>query len=92
MGNEGMNQADDREAWVGSGIGYRGPATVAVPAEDLLGEAYAPHGVHTGDEFHTAGRHLENVRSARRVEHVRPLEEPCKILAVLAVADEPEAT
>jgi hypothetical protein len=36
--DEGMNEADDREAWTGSGIGYRSAATVAVPAEDLLGE------------------------------------------------------
>jgi len=90
--NEGMNHADHREAWAGSGIGYRSPATIAVPAEDLLGEAYAPQGVHTRDEFHAVGRHLEDVRSARRVEDVRSLEEACENLTVLAIADEPEAT
>src|SRR5262249_11545229 len=49
MGDEGINQADDREAWVGSGIGYRGTATWSIPAEDLLGQAYPPTAVHTGD-------------------------------------------
>src|SRR5262249_8093158 len=35
--------------------------------------------------------HLEDVGSARCVEHVRPLEETRERLAVLAVADEAEA-
>src|SRR5262249_10476663 len=34
---------------------------------------------------------LEDVRSARGVEHVRPLQEPRERLAVLTVADEAEA-
>src|SRR5262245_14674369 len=42
-------------------------------------------------ELHAPGRHLEDVRPPGRVEHVRPLEETCERLAVLAVADEAEA-
>jgi hypothetical protein len=62
------------------------------PAEDaLVGEAQAPHGVRTRGEFHAPGRHLEDVRSAGRVEHVRPLQETRERLAVLTVADEAEA-
>jgi hypothetical protein len=37
------------------------------------------------------GRHVEDVRSACRVEHVRPIEETRERLAVLTVADEAEA-
>jgi hypothetical protein len=37
------------------------------------------------------GRHVEDVRSACRVEHVRPIEETRERLAVPAVADEAEA-
>jgi hypothetical protein len=39
----------------------------------------------------TPQRHLEDVGSAGRVEHVRPLEETRERLAILAVADEAEA-
>src|SRR5215472_983554 len=36
-------------------------------------------------------RHLEDVRTTGRIEHVRPIEEARERLAVLAVADEAEA-
>src|SRR6516165_6150047 len=86
-----MNYADDREARPGGGVRNRGPATIAVPAQNLVGEAQAPHDVRARGELHAPGRHLEDVRSAGRVEHVRPLEETRERLAVLAVADEAEA-
>ena len=34
---------------------------------------------------------MEDVRSARCIEHVRPIKEACERLAVLAVADETKA-
>jgi len=87
-----MNHGDDREARAGGGVADRGPATIGVPAEDaLVGKAQAPHGVRTRSEFHAPGRHLEDVRTAGGVEHVRPLQEACERLAVLTVADEAEA-
>jgi hypothetical protein len=86
-----MNHADDREVRPGGGVGNRGPATIGVPAQNFVGEAQAPHGVRARDERHAPGRHLEDVRSAGRIEHVRPLEETRERLAVLAVADEAEA-
>src|SRR6516162_226249 len=89
--HEGMNYADDREARPGGGVRNRGPATIAVPAQNLVGEAQTPHGVRAGGELHAPGRHLEDVRSAGRVEHVGPLEETRERLAVLAVADDAEA-
>jgi hypothetical protein len=73
------------------GIGNRRPATIGVPAQDLVGEAQTPHGVRARGELHAPGRHLEDVRSAGRVEHVRPLKKTRERLAVLAVADEAEA-
>ena len=91
MVHEGMNQRDNREARPGGGVANRGPATIGVPAQHLVGEAQAPHGVRARGELHAPGRHLEDVRSAGRVEHVRPLEETRERLAVLAVADEAEA-
>src|SRR5271169_6164171 len=82
----------DQEAWSGGRVGSRGAATFGVPAQNLVGEARAPHGVRSRGDLHPPGRHLENVPSAGLVEHVRPLEEACKRLAVLAVADEAEAS
>jgi hypothetical protein len=61
---------------------------------ELLARAYeaqASHGVRARGELHAPGRHLEDVRSACRVEHVRPIEKTRERLAVLAVADEAEA-
>jgi hypothetical protein len=89
--HEGMNHADDREAQPGGGIGNRGPAAIGVPAQDLVGEAQAPHGLRACGELHASGRHLEDVRSASRVEHVRSLEETREHLAVPAIANEAEA-
>jgi len=85
-----MNQADNREARASS-VADRGPATIGVPAEDLAGEAQAAHSVPARGKLHAASWHLENVCSARCVEHVRPLEEARERLTVLAVADEAEA-
>ena len=42
--------------------------------------------------FTRPGRHLEDVRSTCRVEHVRPPEEKHELLAVLAIADDAQAT
>src|SRR5207244_3557762 len=68
-----------------------GAAAIGVPAEDLAGEAQATHRVRAGGQRHAARWHLEDVRGACCVEHVRPLEEARESLAVLAVADEAEA-
>src|SRR5262252_2144125 len=85
-----MNEADNRKARAGS-IADRGPATISVPAKDLVGEAQAAHRVHARGKLHATRRHLEDLGSACCVEHVRPLEEARERLAVLAVADEAEA-
>src|SRR5260221_14424087 len=80
--------------------GKRGPAAVLAigvrqqsvyQRKTLFGEAQAPHGVRTCGQPHAPGRHLEDVRSAGRVEHVRPLKETRERLAILAVADGAEA-
>jgi hypothetical protein len=79
--------------------GKRGPVAVlaigvrqqsAYQRKTLVGEAQAAHGIRACDELHPGGRHLEDVRSAGRVEHVRPLEETRECLAVPAIADEAE--
>jgi len=88
--HERMNDADNREARAGS-IGDRGPATVGIPAEDLAGEVQAAHRVRARGKLHTARWHMEDVRSARRIEHVWPFEEARKRLAISAVADKAEA-
>ena len=62
--------------------------SIGVPA---LWRGAGTHGVRARGELHAPGRHLEDVRSAGRVEHVRPLKETRERLAVLAVADEAEA-
>jgi hypothetical protein len=85
-----MNEADDREARA-SRVADRGPAAIRGPAEDLAGELEAAHSVRAGGQLHAARRHLEDVCSARGVEHVRPLEEARERLAVPAVAHETEA-
>src|SRR6516162_4963924 len=84
-----MNEADNRKARAGS-VADRGPATISVPAEDLVGEAQAAQSVHARSKLHATCWHLEDLCSARCVEHVRPLEEARERLAVLAVADEAE--
>ena len=88
---EGMNETKNRETRRGRGVGNRCPATIGVPAEDLARKAQAAHGVSAGGELHAAGRQLKNVGAAGGVEHVRPIEEARECLAVIAVADEPEA-
>src|SRR5262249_60035622 len=86
-----MNEADNREARAGS-VADWGPATISVPAEDLAGQAQAAHGVGARGKLHAARWHLEDVGSARCVEHVRPFEETRERLAVLAIADKTEAS
>jgi hypothetical protein len=81
----------DREVRPGSGVGNRRPATLGVPAQDLVGETQTPHGIRPRGELHAARRHPKDIRSAGRVEHVHPFEETSERLAVLAVADEAEA-
>jgi hypothetical protein len=85
-----MNEADNRETRPGS-VGDWRPATLSVPAEDPAGEVQAAHGLGAGGKLHAARRHMEDIRSARSIEHVRPLEKARKRLAVPAVADETEA-
>jgi hypothetical protein len=73
------------------GVGNRRPATVAVPAQDLAGEAQASQGVRARGEIYAPGRHVEDVRSACGVEHVHAIEEMGERLAIRAIADEAEA-
>ena len=86
-----MNEADNRETRAGR-IADRSPATIRVPAEDPAGEMQASHRVGAGGQFQAAGWHLEDVRSARRIEHVRPFEEARERLAIPAVANKAEAS
>ena len=90
--HERMNHRDQGETRAGGGVANRGPTAIGVPAEDaVVGKAEAPHFVRTLCEFHAPRRHLEDVRSARGIEHVRPLQETRERLAILTVADEAEA-
>jgi hypothetical protein len=84
-----MNETDNREARAGR-IADRGPATIGVPAEDPAGEVQAAHGVSARGKLHAARWQMEDICSARRIEHVRPLEKARKRLAVPAIADETE--
>ena len=90
VAHERMNEADNRKARSRS-VGDWCPATLSVPAEDPAGEVQAAHGVRASGKFYAARRHMEDIRSPRSIEHVRPLEKARKRLAVLAVADETEA-
>jgi hypothetical protein len=72
--HERMNEGDNREARASGGVSDRRPATIGVPAEDLSGEAQAPHGVGAGGQLHASRRHLKDVRAAGCVEHFRPLQ------------------
>src|SRR6266567_929981 len=86
-----VNHSDQRDARAGD-VADRGPATIGVPAVDFpVAEAQASHGVHAGGEVHAPWRHLEDVRAAGCVEHVRPLEEARERLAILAVAEDSAA-
>jgi hypothetical protein len=90
MAHESMNEAHDREARAGS-VGDRSPAAIGVPAEDLAGEMQAAHGIRASGKLHAARWHMEDVCPARCIEHVPPIENVRKRLAVLAVADETKA-
>jgi hypothetical protein len=88
--HERMNEADNREVGAGS-VADRGSATISVPAEDLAGKVQAAHSIRARGKLHAARWHLENVCSARCIEHVWPLKEARKRLAVLAVTNKTEA-
>ena len=88
--HERMNEANNRESRTGS-VRHWGPATISVPAEDPAGEVEAAHGLRAGGKLHAARWHMEDICSACCIEHVRPLEEARKRLAVQAVAEEAEA-
>jgi hypothetical protein len=88
--HERMNEADNRESRAGS-VRHWGPATISVPAEDPAGEVEAAHGVGARGKLHAARWHMEDIRSACCIDHVRLFEEARKRLAVQAVADEAEA-
>jgi hypothetical protein len=88
--HERMKHSHKREARA-SCVADRGPATIGVPAEDLAGQLQATHSVRARGKSHTARWHLEYVRSACCVEHVRPIEETRERLTVLTVADEAKA-
>src|SRR5262249_54776912 len=90
MVHERMNKANNRESRAGS-IGDRGPATIRVPAENLAGEVQAAHGIGARGKLHAARWHMEDICSTRCIEHVPPIEEARKRLAILAVAHETEA-
>jgi hypothetical protein len=90
MVHERMNEADNRESRASS-VGDRCLATISVPAEDAAGEVEAAQGVLARRKLHAPRWHMEDICSARIIEHVRPLEEARKRLAVLAVADETES-
>src|SRR5215813_9929089 len=86
--HETVDQSDQGDARA-RGVADRGPATIGVPAVDSpVAEAQASHGVHARGELHAPRRHLEDVRAAGGVEHVRPLEEARERLAILAVAED----
>jgi hypothetical protein len=91
VAHERMYEADNRKARPGS-IAKRGPATIGIPAEDFAGETQATHRVRASGKLHATRWHLENVCSACCVEHVRPLEEARERLAILAIANEAEAS
>jgi hypothetical protein len=86
-----MNESDNRKTRAGR-VAQRSFATIRVPAKNLRGEAQALQSIRARGQFHAACWHLEYVGSARSVEHVRPPEEAGECLAILAIADQAEAT
>ena len=90
MIHEGMNKADNRKARAGR-VGDRGPATIGVPAEHPTREVQAADGVRARRKCHATGRHVEDVRSACAVQHVRPPQKARERLTIAAVANEAEA-
>src|SRR5262245_47207795 len=89
--HEGMNDGDDREARACSGVGQGSPATLRVPAEDLVGEREAAHRVRARGDREARRWHLEDVSATGLVEYVSSSEKMSECLTVLAVADEAEA-
>jgi len=88
MVHDGMNDADDREPRTRR-IRDRSAAARAVPAKDpAMAQADASQRVCSCGQPDAPGRHLEDVRSAGRVEDIVPFEEPRERLAVLAIADQ----
>jgi len=83
VAHEGMNEAEKRKPRVGGGVGERGPATLRVPAEHLVGEAQRPHGVSAHGQLHASRRHLENVVPARCIEDIRPFKKTREALQSL---------
>jgi hypothetical protein len=90
MIHHGMNKANNRKARAGR-VGDRGPATIGVPAEHPAREVQAADGVRACRKCHATGRHVEDVCSARAVQHVRPPKKARERLTIAAVADEAEA-
>jgi hypothetical protein len=78
-----VNEGNHREARAGGGVGDRRPATIGVPAQDLgfVTQTQASYGVDARGDLHAARRHLKDVRSARGVEHVPPLEQARECLS-----------
>jgi hypothetical protein len=86
-----MNERDDWKARGGGGVGDRSAATIGVPAQDTAGKARAAQRLKARGKRHMSRRHLENVRAAGSVQNIRSIEETRERLAVLAIADEPDA-
>ena len=86
-----MDKADEREAW-SDGIADGGAATIGIPVKDAMGrEAHATHRISTDSKLDAADWHLEDVCSARFVEHVRSFQKTRERLTILAVADKAQA-
>ena len=92
VAHERMDEPDNRKARPRRSITNRGPATIGVPAENLAGETQASYRVRASGKLHATRWHLENVCSSCRVEHVRPFQEARERLAILAIANEAEAS
>jgi hypothetical protein len=88
--HEAVDEADNGKTRTGR-VAHRGSATVGVPPEDPAGELQATHGIRACGQLHAPGRHVEDIRSTRGIEHVRPIEETRKGPAIAAVADEAKA-
>jgi hypothetical protein len=84
----GIRLVNARRAFGPAGGRSGGPPALYRPGTILYSARASTQAAEFG---HAPGRHLEDVRSAGRVEHVRALEETRERLTVLAVADETEA-
>jgi hypothetical protein len=89
--HERMNDTDNRKSRSSGAIGDRSFATIRVPPENFFGEAQAPQCIRAGGKLQATRWHLKDVRTAGSIEHVGALEKMRERLAVLAVADKPEA-